>query len=143
MGGFEGGDEGGFWDEEALFNPINATTKTKTPQREKYTHLKDTNAIYELCFVASNPQTFRISSDANKSVDFENIYNTYTALIKYTNDSDIEEFFNTHEVVFERVLSPKEPFEILSAPLLFLEKTKEVCSLVLTQRELIEIAQES
>lgn len=139
MGGFEGGDEGGFWDEESLFNPINAKTDTKTNQLHKYTTFKESNAIFELSFVPCAAQALTLECETESVYDFGDIYGIYTRVLEYTNDSDIEEFFNTHKVLFSKVENPKEPHENLTPSELFLEKTKDACSLVLTQDELKDL----
>jgi len=136
MGGFEGGDEGGFWDEESLFNPTNAKTNTKTNQLHKYTTFKESNAIFALSFVSCVAKALTIECDTESVCDFGDIYGVYTRVLEYTNDSDIEEFFSTHKVLFSKIENAKEPYEILTPSEIFLEKTKDACSLVLTQDEL-------
>ena len=140
MGGFEGGDEGGFWDEESLFNPINTKISNKTNQLHKYTTFKESNAIFELYFVPCEAQALTIECETESLYDFGDIYSIYTRVLEYTNDSEIEEFFSTHKVLFSKVENPKEPHEILMPSELFLQKTKDAGSLVLTQDELKDLS---
>ena len=136
MGGFEGGDEGGFWDEEAIFNPITQQKVAKKDKNETYVAIKEN--LYALRFVPSvcaqlvvEPYT-ELQSVLDKA---------YGALLSYTQDGDIEEFFCNHKVVFEPCDSSSlQERSVMTPTEAFLFQTRDACSLCLTPQELEEIA---
>jgi len=139
MGGFEGGDEGGFWDEEALFNPLSAK---KSPKRENNELcIKIEKKRYRLAFLPSNGDSFTVEPNSLPLKLKEDIAKAYEALLSFTDDAEVEEFFFSHKVLFsESSSSLSKTQECLSPIEAFLLQTKDACSLCLTPQELDEIA---
>lgn len=133
MGGFEGGDEGGFWDTDAIDTLIKKQN-TATPQVTKVKILIE-NSTYTLSsdstisIVPQNCKTFTIEGCENIVQESNTIYKTYKTLLSLTCDSDIEDFFTEHKVV----VNSYTPASSASSFLLLI---KELCNLVLSENEL-------
>jgi len=131
MGGFEGGDEGGYWDDDSIAVLNNKSKKTNTDKA--YIQTKDGSYSYEnISFVPCKCETFTIQGCDEVSLASNIIYKAYIALCKFTNDSDIEEFFHEYKVLVTAE-------EGCSHSLAFIYLLKEVCNLVLSTAELQEI----
>jgi len=137
MGGFEGGDEGGFWDEEALFNPPAKQNARKKEKNKSCIEIEEN--LYVLHFAPS--LCTKLTIEAHLEIQ-ETICKAYEALLSYTQDGDIEEFFCNHKVVFEpcKDSSHKEQ-SVITPTEAFLLQTQDACSLCLTPQELKDIAQ--
>ncbi|MBL1243228.1 MAG: hypothetical protein COA39_002335 [Sulfurimonas sp.] len=139
MGGFEGGDEGGFWDEDAI-DVLIAKQNSSKPEsnKQKKVIIETKNSAYVLqddstiTIVPHNSTTFTIEGCDDIPFESNTIYKTYKALIELTCDSDIVDFFDEHKVVVTKY-SPH------SSSLSFLVLVKELCSLVLSDAELEKI----
>jgi len=141
MGGFEGGDEGGFWDVDAIDTLIkkqnNPLLKSK---RKVIIEIKD--SVYTLkgdttlSILAQNCESFTIEGAENIPLESNAIYKAYKALIELTCDSDIEEFFYEHKV---HLTSYKPSSNSLN----FLLLVKELCNLALSDVELRKISEEA
>ncbi|MDF1876250.1 hypothetical protein JHD47_00280 [Sulfurimonas sp. SAG-AH-194-L11] len=140
MGGFEGGDEGGFWDEDAIETLIKKQNNKKTSTKAKVL-VKSINGAYTLSgdpsisIVPSSCASFTIEDSHSIPLESNTIYKTYKALLEFTCDSDIEELFSEHKVV----VSSYTPTTATS----FLLLTKELCNLVLSENELQFIEQKA
>ncbi len=138
MGGFAGGDEGGYWDDipSIKMNKQNNIKKEKlclyTPDSGYSINVQIGKKIYNsISFVACKCDTFTIEGCDDISLESNKIYQAYTALCDFTNDSDIVDFFFEHKVVVSKEKS--------SDAAAFLYLTKEVCNLVLSTDELVSI----
>lgn len=139
MGGFEGGDEGGFWDEDAI-DVLIAKQNSPKPEskKQKKIIIETKNSAYFLqddstiSIIPHSCTTFTIEGCDDIPFESNTIYKTYKALIELTCDSDIVDFFDEHKVVVTEY-SPH------SSSLSFLLLVKELCSLVLSDAELEKI----
>jgi hypothetical protein len=134
MGGFEGGDEAGFWEVEES----NSIYKSKTSSKTKYQITKD-NLTYTIEAIDIDGVIKLLPSNSNrltiKGHQTDIIQKAYKTLIEFTDDMEIIDFFHTHKIVIE--VSDDDP--ILGA--LFILLTKDACNLILTNDELKEISQ--
>ena len=152
MGGFEGGDEGGFWDEDSIASLIKKQDSSK-PNPDKKTYILTSNSSYSIkvhskvnehydtiSFVPCDYQTFTIEGYNDTPIESNIIYKAFQTLVDFTDDQDIEEFFHTHKVVVTKgIPSSAELEREPSLAAAFLLLTKEVCNLVLNDSELDEI----
>jgi hypothetical protein len=138
MGGFEGGDEAGFWevDENTLFS-----RNSKTSNNTKYQIIQD-DLIYK---IKADGYDGTITLLPFKSNDLtidgyktDIISKTYKALVDFTDDMEIVEFFQEHKVFIDVPYSQNIDDAMLGA--LFILLTKDVCNLVLNNHELENIA---
>ena len=177
MGGFEGGDEGGFWDIDSIATLIDQqnNTKSKHPNRGKsYIETSDSGysikahakvtiflkitghkygsltllsrfmrveELYDtISFVPCTCETFTIEGCDNIPLESNTIYKAYHALIDYTSDSDIIDFFDEHKVVVtKRIVSSVGLGGSASDAAAFMHLLKEVCNLVVSTDELAKI----
>lgn len=142
MGGFEGGDEGGFWDEDAIDTLIKKQNITGTStKKQKKLIIKTQNSTYSIqddstiSIVPHNSATFTIEGCDEIPLESNTIYKTYRALIELTCDSDIVDFFDEHKVVLTHY-TPEASSQN------FLLLAKELCNLVLSDDELEKIKKE-
>ncbi len=139
MGGFEGGDEGGFWDEDAI-DVLIAKQNAPKPKSHQQTKLimETKNSIYSikedptLSIVPHECETFTIEGCDEIPLESNTIYKTYKALMALTCDSDIEDFFTEHKVLLTHYTPTTS-----STNFLFL--IKELCNLILSESELQSI----
>lgn len=140
MGGFEGGDEGGFWDEDAIATLIKKQNSSLLKSKPKVI-IQKKDSVYSLkgdttlSIVPHNCKSFTIEGCENIPLESNTIYRAYKALIELTCDSDIEEFFYAHKV---HLTSYKPSSNSLN----FLLLTKELCNLALSDAELHKISKE-
>jgi 4-diphosphocytidyl-2-C-methyl-D-erythritol kinase len=149
MGGFEGGDEGGFWDVDVIRTLVDKqnTNKAKNPNREK-PYIKITDSAYTIqadlyetiSLVPCKCKTFTLEGCDDMLLESNPIYKTYKALCDYTVDSEIEEFFYEHKVVVTKSISPREDSKNASSDAVaFMSLVKEACNLMLSNEELAKI----
>ncbi len=140
MGGFEGGDEGGYWDldEPTIFSKANRSKsfiKKSGPEYTLKVFIKEQELYDSISLVPCKCDDFTIES-YDKTLS-EIISKTYKALLEYTNDSEIEEFFNEYKVLILRDSSLEtEKQQDISHAEAFLHLTKEACNLILRNDEL-------
>jgi len=173
MGGFEGGDEAGFWDSDTLASPIKKSSqnanKTKLSIEKsdagysikahakatvflKVTGYKDgcptllsrylrVEELYDtISFVPCKSETFTIEGCNDIPIESNTIYKAYKALIEYTADTDIEEFFNDYKVVVTKRIPIQSGLGGASSDAAaFMHLLKEACNLILSSDELIKI----
>lgn len=141
MGGFEGGDEGGFWEEAEIFNPRPKRSDSKSIN---YTKLQEKK--WRLHFVESEGARAFVLPNELKDMK-EQIIQTLTRLadllLKESQDSEIEEFLQEHSLLFEE-LAPTElqATRELTLEELFLEQLKESLNLILTPKEIEALIKE-
>jgi len=146
MGGFEGGDEGGFWDEDAILTLI------EKPQKNKEIFYIETNefgcsikvpskGLYvKISLVECECESFVIEGSDDVEIPSDTLYKAYQALLSYTCDTDLEDFINGHKVIVTKnsscssTLSANE-FDTLS----FMRLLKDACNLILSDDDLIKI----
>ncbi|MDF1883024.1 hypothetical protein JHD49_03645 [Sulfurimonas sp. SAG-AH-194-C21] len=136
MGGFEGGDEGGFWDVDAIDVLIAKQNGPKlTSKKQAKVIIETKNSAYSIkddssiSIVPHNSTTFTIEGCDETPLESNTIYKTYKALVELTCDSDIVDFFYEHKVVLTKYTPD-------SSSLSFLVLVKELCNLVLSECEL-------
>ena len=170
MGGFEGGDEAGFWDIDTLPLYNESTSKHHKPTIEKSdsgysikAHAKVTiflkitgyenerptllsrfvrlNELFDTISLVPSPCTsFTIEGCDEIPLESNTIYKVYQALIDYTADSDIVDFFYEHKVVVKKGIPSSSGLGgSASDAAAFLLLLKEACNLVLSNDELTEI----
>jgi len=163
MGGFAGGDEAGYWDVEQLSIPTNPLSLRNTDIRTtielldsnycikayaKHIVLKE-NQIYWLrssdlydtiCFVPTSCNVFTVEGYPEQASD-NPISRAYHALQERINEPELEEFFHFHKVVIIKRIPPQQDFSGNASNIAsFLCMAKEVCNLILSIEELVEIA---
>lgn len=154
MGGFEGGDEGGFWDIDILDEQ---NTHTSQHVKKAKTYIERSGSVYSIkayaksaipaengydtiSFVPNRSETFTLESPLDIPVEKSSIYKAYRALIDYTADPDIEEFFCEHKVVVtEGIASSADQVCTASHTAAFMLLLKELCNLILSNAELAKI----
>ena len=150
MGGFAGGDEGGYWDEESTSVYID---KAESKNRKKFyietsdssysikAHAKGEEKLYDtISFVACDCETFTIEGCTDIPLESNTIYRAYKALDKYMIDSDISDFFSEYKVVVRKRIPLSSGLGgAASDAAAFICLIKEVCNLMLSSDELIEI----
>lgn len=129
MGGFEGGDEGGFWDEDAVAQLIH---KQNTPSKQKKSSPSKPKLIK---FVATDCKHFTVGTSAHEDL-CQNIHKAYKVLLEYTCDDDIEIFFENHKVVLIQDLKKSDAYLFIES---FLYETKKACNLILRDDEIASI----
>lgn len=175
MGGFEGGDEGGFWDIDSIATLVEKQKPPKQRNKEKLciqtsdssysikayakvniflkiTGHKDgyhtlmsrfmrVEDLYDtLSFVPCVCDTFTIEGCDNIPLESNTIYKAYKVLCEHTADSDIVDFFCEHKVIVTKDI----PFQAglggaSSDGAAFMRLVKEVCNLVISNDELVQI----
>ena len=175
MGGFEGGDEGGFWDEDAISNLIYKPTPKNRHKDKSYLQKADSSYlikahakiniflkikkfqeqtpsflsrvvladnIYDtISFVPCECEYFTIEGCEGVALENNSIYKAYEALIEFTADSDIEDFFCEYKVVVNKSIPYNSGLSGASSDAsAFIRLVKEACNLVLSTDELIRIA---
>lgn len=159
MGGFEGGDEGGFWDVDAIADLVK-NKKKKSPQRKLHIEKSDSGysikahskpslpsnktqvgELYDtISFIPCTCETFTLEGCDDIPLESNTIYKAYNALNDFLLDSDVEEFFNEYKVV----VTKRIPLSVglggaSSDAVAFIYLVKEVCNLILTPDELRKI----
>ena len=151
MGGFEGGDEAGFWVVDPLLTLIDQQQQHKSKRRHS---IKDSiqrnDSVYSIkaytngtelydtiSFVPHECETFTIEGFDDIPLESNPIYKAYKALLDYTNDSDISDFFYEHKVVVTKGIPSQ--VDTSSAVVAFILLVKEVCNLILSSDELENI----
>lgn len=152
MGGFEGGDEGGFWDVDAIGVLVDKQNKNKSKNRNKekpYIKISDSlytikvNSYETISLVPCNCKTFTIEGCGNTPLESNPIYKAYKSLCEYTVDSEVEEFFYEYKVVVTKSISPRESSKNSpSDSIAFMRLVKEACNLILSDKELEKIRTE-
>jgi len=154
MGGFEGGDEGGYWDIDTLPSLMDKQNENSSKNRKRskssinrsdagysikaYSTVKD---VYDtISFIACECKTLTIEGCDDIALEANDIYKAYKALIDFTDDVDITEFFYTHKVVVtKKTSSQSDPISTSSYAAAFILLVKDVCNLVLSNDELAKI----
>ena len=147
MGGFEGGDEAGFWDIEAHIEPVFASQKSK--HHAPPHHVIEVSEGYVIpIYIDENHQIGTLHClrapvfiEGLVSVESlpERIKMVYRNLLEVTQDFEIDEFFSEHSIHIE-ISKECDPLMIETASAVaFLLLSKEVCSLLLNRSELESI----
>lgn len=146
MGGFEGGDEGGFWDEDALALLVKQQKQRVIPKKEKF-YILYSDASYSakanktLKFVPCICESFSVQASEATRESASSIYKAFELLDMATVDSDVMDFFSEYKVVLSEVNTAlKTSREVAQDTAVFLLLTKEVCNLVMSTDELAKIA---
>lgn len=125
MGGFAGGDEAGFWDEDPIY------TVVQKQKNKKSSELDFDTTDCTIKFIACECGKFSIEGYDDVALEASTIYKTYKALCDFTNDEDIELFFLKHTVA---VLEESDENSIH-----FLYLLRDECALLLSNSELLQI----
>jgi 4-diphosphocytidyl-2-C-methyl-D-erythritol kinase len=121
MGGFAGGDEAGFWDEDKMAALVQKQQERKSKNSPLYVSNEN------LYFAPCKCKSFTVEGSLNSDI----IVKAYELLCSFTNDSDIEDFFKEHKVVVKS--------EDSSSLQSFLHLVREECNLLLSNSDLEEI----
>lgn len=177
MGGFEGGDEGGFWDIDPLpgliekqknrakhANKMKSCIQNSDGRQSIKAHAKITifqkvireadghlslhsrlirlEDLYDtISFIPCNCNTFTIEGCDGIPIQSNSIYKAYKAICDYTNDPEIDEFFDAHKVVVDKGIPASAGLGAsASDAAAFILLLKEVCNLVLSLDEVLNIA---
>lgn len=161
MGGFEGGDEGGYWDADTLFASsdkinkkketfievkdsiysIRAHAKIITQQDAQSSHFLRNDELYDtISFVPCACSGITIDGCEDIPLKENTIFQVYEALNEYISDPDVLEFFTQHKVVVTKRIPLQTGFGGgASNAAAFLRLVKEACNLVLSTKELISL----
>ena len=154
MGGFEGGDEAGFWDIDTLAASIDKQHQNRSKSNNRIkdsiqrsdsgysikAYTKGKELYNTISFVPHECKTFTIEGCDDIPLESNTIYKAYKALLDYTNDSDISDFFCEHKVVVTKSISSQaELAGDSSNAAAFILLAKEVCNLILSSDELVQI----
>jgi len=136
MGGFAGGDEAGFWEEESVSFSQNKSLSAKKTEPL----LSIDNYIYSVELLKNESKSILIEGFEGASFNPQSFFKAYKLLLEYTNDLDIEEFFQEHKVLL-RKSQTKESSKPVPLPhsLLFFHLIKDACNLVLSAKEIAEL----
>jgi len=138
MGGFAGGDEAGFWDDDIIEFSLNKHNKPKHETLKPQIIIN--NTLYKISFIPAKCSALTIECSKEVSLESKHLQKVYKALLEFTNDSDITEFFENHKILLTTLESTSTESDVtLSNALVFLHFTKDACNLVLTSDELEEI----
>jgi len=136
MGGFAGGDEGGFWDVDAIDVLIakQNSHNIKSKKQAKVVIETKNSAYYikddvTISIVPHNTTAFTIEGCDDIPLESNTIYKTYKALMELTCASDIEDFFAEHKVLLTQ-------YTPTTSSTSFLLLVKELCNLILSDSEL-------
>jgi len=149
MGGFEGGDEGGFWDEDAIATLIKTPQEAKTKENFEIDYDGDVSRIKvsqegsceSISFIPCECESFSIENIENTTLKTHPLYKAYRALLEQTADTDIETYFETHMVVLQAKTSTELTLNQQDI-LFFMRLLKEACNLVISDRELQELSKD-
>lgn len=148
MGGFAGGDEGGYWDIDIPPNAMVKQNEKRSKNRNGMTsyiqrndsgytikaYAKDKDADDTVSFVPYECETLMIEGCDKIPLESNSIYIAYKALMVFTDDLDIEDFFHTHKIVVTTSTVCTS-----SHAAAFILLVKEACNLVLSMDELESI----
>ena len=154
MGGFEGGDEGGYWDIDipptSMVKDIDNISKRRN-LAASYIERSDSRCsikahakvrgLYDtISFVPCECETFTIEGCDDIPLELNSMYKAYNALLDFTDDLDIVDFFTTHKVVIMKGIPLHEGLGgAASDAAAFILLAKEVCNLILSADELASI----
>ena len=148
MGGFEGGDEGGFWDVDSISILIDEQHKNK-PKKKEIFHITTNDLGYSIkvhekglydtiSFVSCACKSFKIEGCDDVPIESNVLYKAYQALLECTCDSDISDFFYEHKVVVTKAISSSVDLSGESDTFAFMRLLKETCNLILSDEELVK-----
>ena len=154
MGGFEGGDEAGFWDID--IPPTSMVQHNKSISKRKNlaasfiersdsgysikAHAKVKGSYDTISFIPCECDIFTIEGCADIPLELNTIYKAYKALLDFTDDSDIVDFFYEHKIVVTKgILLQEDLGGAASDAAAFILLVKEVCNLILSVDELVQI----
>lgn len=157
MGGFAGGDEAGFWDDESVYNPLKKESPKSLKRKKEIelnssgvysiksyakTSVENSAELYDtISFIPCRCEVFTIEGCDDIPLRSNSIYKAYRALSEYTADTDIEEFFSEHKVVVNKNIPLGKGFGgSASNAAAFMCLTKEACNLILREDELFKVA---
>lgn len=152
MGGFEGGDEAGFWDEESIDSFVKKQHSPKSIEKkrvsfdgERYTIevFMQEESLGILHLEPSDSKAFRVDGSTKIPEIQESITEAYKQVVAYTKDPDIEDFFVEYTLCVKHNLSEVSREELQSFSLAFLCLCKEACNLVVSFEELERVTVES
>jgi 4-diphosphocytidyl-2-C-methyl-D-erythritol kinase len=154
MGGFAGGDEGGYWDIDIPPSSMvkhNDNISKSRNRAASYIERSDSGysikahtkvkGLYDtISFVPCECETFTIEGCDDIPLELNSIYKAYKALLDFTDDLDIVDFFYAHKIVVTKGI----PLQVglrgaASDAAAFILLVKEVCNLILCSDELANI----
>ena len=144
MGGFEGGDEGGFWDEDAIGELVIKQKKQK-PRETVYEETSDggfrITVEDNISFIPYPCASFTIEGCDSVSLESNSIYKAYKALESFSADSEISDFFEEYKVVVTKNVTLENNSRDAENAAAFMRLAKEVCNLMISADELLKIGQ--
>ena len=154
MGGFAGGDEGGYWDLDIPPTSMVKDNDTISKRRNRvasYIEKSDsgysikahakTKGLYDtISFVPCACETFTIEGCNDIPLELNSIDKAYKALLDFTDDLDIVDFFHAHKIVVNKGIPLHAGLGgAASDAAAFILLVKEVCNLILSADELANI----
>jgi hypothetical protein len=125
MGGFAGGDEAGYWEEDQLFSQKKRVVQTSSHHFQQM--LEQSN----LTLVPSKSSSFTIDGIESSEVQSHKLYKAYKALCSYTGSLELEEFVREYKI---SILSESE-----ADVAVFLHLLREEYTLLVSNEELEEL----
>ncbi len=154
MGGFAGGDEGGYWDIDiSPTSMVKHNGKISKNKNRAVSYIERSDSGYSIkahakikglydtiSFVPCECETFTIEGCDNIPLELNSMYKAYKALLDFTDDLDIVDFFTAHKIVVTKGIPLQAGLGgAASDAAAFILLVKDACNLILSVDELANI----